>query len=100
MDLTAWVIAAVVLVATAAFVIAGPRLARHHRASQERGRLSGVVSGLDAVWRPSTDEARHEWEAAVEAPAPAPAPGDPGRIRGCRIVLRAGAASAEEFRTR
>ncbi len=43
-------------------------------------------SALDAVWRPSAEDARTEWEAQVEMPAPAPSPGDKALDEG-RIVI-------------
>lgn len=49
---------------------------------------SGGVSGFDAVWAPSAEAARADWEVQTELPAPAPAPGDrPGVIRGRRITI-------------
>ena len=67
-----------------------PRLKRDNLRRQLEGgggSFAGVGVGLDAVWRPSADEARADWEAQVEIPAPAPTPGDKGRLRGGRIVI-------------
>lgn len=89
MDLVAWlalggaVLAAIVLVALA------PRMRRWNLRRQLEGgggSLSGVAGGLDAVWRPSADEARADWEAQVEMPAPAPSPGDKGLDDGPLVI--------------
>lgn len=47
----------------------------------------GMGSALDAVWRPSAEEAHAQWEAQIEMLAPAPTPGDKGFDDG-RIVIR------------
>jgi hypothetical protein len=91
-DAVGWVVFAAIVAAAIALVALAPALHRSHRRRQQLGgggSLAGVGSGLDAVWRPSADEARADWEAQAEAPAPAPIPGDKGRIEGGRIVIRA-----------
>ena len=71
-------------------VALAPRLKRNNLRRQldgGGGSFAGVGVGLDAVRRPSADEARADWEAQVEMPAPAPSPGDKGRMQDGRIVL-------------
>ncbi|WP_345802625.1 hypothetical protein AAIB33_05905 [Microbacterium sp. AZCO] len=89
MDASGWVFAAVLAGATVAMIAAAPALTRDHRRRQADGRApsGGLGSGLDAVWRPSAEEAHADWEAQVELPAPAPAPGDKGRMEDGRIVI-------------
>lgn len=85
------VVAAVAAV-TVVLVALAPRLKRDHLRRQldgtAGGSLAGVGSGFDAVWRPSADEARANWEAQVELPAPAPSPGDGGAIDDGRLIIR------------
>lgn len=66
-----------------------PMMLRDTRRRQARGAgsLSGVGSGFDAVWRPSSEDAHARWEAQVEMPAPAPVPGDKGRVRDGHITI-------------
>lgn len=90
MDAVSWTILGVAAGAGAALAALAPRLKRDHRRRQLTGggtSLSGLGMGLDAVWRPSAEEAHTDWDARVELPAPAPSPGDPGRIRDGRIML-------------
>ncbi|MGW9112378.1 hypothetical protein [Microbacterium sp. NPDC055683] len=47
------------------------RLARKYR-------ISGLVGGVDAVWRPGAHDAAVEWETLRLVPVPVPAP-DGGR---------------------
>ena len=82
------VIAVAIIVAAAATVVAlVPLLHRDGRGRWEK-RISGggLGSALDAVWRPSAEDAHAQWEAQVEMPAPAPSPGDKGLDEG-RIVI-------------
>jgi hypothetical protein len=90
MDGFAWLATAVVVLIAAVGLAMAPRLRRDNLRRQLEGgggALSGIGSGFDAVWRPSADEARADWEAGVEMPAPAPAPGDPVPLRDGRIVI-------------
>jgi hypothetical protein len=89
-DAIGWVIMAGAVVLAVAAVALAPRLKRDNLRRQLEGgggSFAGVGSGMDAVWRPSADEARADWEAQVEMPAPAPSPGDKGRMQDGRIVL-------------
>lgn len=92
MDEIGWLVAGVIAVVTVVLIALAPRFKRDQLRKQLDGRaggsLSGVGSGFDAVWRPSAEDARADWEAAVEMPAPAPAPGDKGRIEDGRLVIR------------
>jgi hypothetical protein len=79
-----------VLAVAAAGLALAPRWSRDNLRRQldgGGGSLSGIGAGFDAIWRPSAEDAREQWEAQIEVPAPAPAPGDPGRMRDGRIVL-------------
>ena len=89
MDSVGWLVMAAALVATAAGVALAPRMKRDNlqRQLDGGGSFAGVGMGLDAVWRPSAEEARAGWEAQVELPAPAPSPGDKGRMQDGRIVI-------------
>ncbi|GAA1951783.1 hypothetical protein [Microbacterium deminutum] len=90
MDAIGWLITAAAVVLALVAIAAAPRLKRDNLRRQldgGGGSFAGVGSGLDAVWRPSADEARADWEAQVELPAPAPAPGDKGRRQEGRIVI-------------
>ncbi|MBN9152770.1 MAG: hypothetical protein J0I70_13650 [Microbacterium sp.] len=91
MDAFAWMSAAVIIAVAIAAIVCAPALHRAHRRRQDAGEIgsmAGVGSGLDAVWRPSAEDAHADWEAQIEVPAPAPSPGDKGRIQGDRIVIR------------
>jgi hypothetical protein len=90
MDPTAWVVASAVLALAVAALALAPRFNRGNLRRQldgGGGSLSGIGAGFDAVWRPSAEDAREQWESQIEVPAPAPTPGDPGRMRDGRIVL-------------
>jgi hypothetical protein len=92
MDVIAWAVAVFALLIAATIVALAPRIARRERARRTAGGgMGGLGAGLDAVWRPSAEEANAEWRAQVEVPAPAPSPGDkgrePGRIDGGRITI-------------
>ena len=51
------------------------------------GSLSGIAGGMDAIWRPSAEEAHAQWEAQLELPAPAPIPGDKGDLDDGPVVI-------------
>ncbi len=92
MDATAWMVAAAALVAVVTVVALAPRLASRERQRRTSGGgMGGLGAGLDAVWRPSAEEANAQWRAQIEVPAPAPTPGDKGRdtgrIEGGRITI-------------
>jgi hypothetical protein len=90
MDAIGWLVGAAVVAAAAVLGASAPRLHRANVRRQERRQgssFAGVGAGFDSVWRPSAEEARTEWEAAVEAPAPAPLAGGKGRIENGRIVI-------------
>lgn len=79
--------AAVVLAATAVMLALTPLIRRDTRRRWARGISGGGLgSALDAVWRPSAEDAHAQWEAQIEMPAPAPSPGDKGLDEG-RIVI-------------
>ena len=88
-DVWTWSILAAALVSVVVLVALAPRIKRDHRRRQLAGGggLAGLGGGLDAVWRPSAEEAHAQWQAQVEIPAPAPAPGDKGRLADGRIVI-------------
>lgn len=92
MDAIGWLVLVAVSVTTVVLIALAPRLKREQLRKQldgtAGGSLAGVGSGFDAVWRPSAEDARADWEAAVEMPAPAPTPGDKGRIENGRLVIR------------
>jgi len=75
--------------ATAVLVALAPALKRDQRRRQldGRGTSGGLGSGLDAVWRPTAEDAHAQWEAQLELPAPAPTPGDGGRLEEGRLVI-------------
>lgn len=78
---------AVAAVALAAGIPAVLKDARRRQARGAGGSLAGLGSGFDAVWRPSAEDARAQWEAQIEVPAPAPVPGDKGRMQDGRITI-------------
>jgi len=90
MDALGWLVAAgVVVVAGVAMAWAMPALLRDTRRRQRAGAggsLAGIAGGLDAVWRPSTEDAHADWAASVELPAPAPLAGDKGLEAG-RVTI-------------
>jgi len=88
-DAVVWIVLASVVVVAVVLVAIAPRLKRENLRRQldgGGGSLAGIGGGLDAVWRPSAEEAHAQWEAQVELPAPAPAPGD-GDLDGGTIVI-------------
>ena len=92
MDAIAWMVAAAALAAVVVIVALAPRIARRERERRTSGGgMGGLGAGLDAVWRPSAEEANAQWRAQIEVPAPAPTPGDKGRdagrIEGGRITI-------------
>lgn len=88
MDAISLVVVVAVLAATVAVLALAPLLRRDTRRRWEKGMGGGGMgSALDAVWRPSAEEAHAQWEAQIEMPAPAPTPGDKGFDDG-RIVIR------------
>ena len=89
MDVLAWLLLAVALAATVIFVACAPALKRDQRRRQldGRGKSGGIGSGMDAVWRPSAEDAHADWEAQIELPAPAPTPGEGGRLEDGRLVI-------------
>ncbi|WP_442574171.1 hypothetical protein ACSBPH_09860 [Microbacterium sp. F51-2R] len=80
--------AVAIIVVAAATVVALVPLLHRDRSRRWEKRISGggLGSALDAVWRPSAEDAHAQWEAQVEMPAPAPSPGDKGLDEG-RIVI-------------
>jgi hypothetical protein len=90
-DAIGWAVTAAAVILVVVAVALAPRLKRDNLRRQFEGgggSFAGVGVGLDAVWRPSADEARADWEAQVEMPAPAPTPGDKGRMEEGRIVIQ------------
>lgn len=90
MDAIGWLVAALVVALAIVGVLLAPRLKRDNLRRQLEGgggSFAGVGVGFDAVWRPSAEDARADWEAQVELPAPAPSPGDKGRMEDGRIVI-------------
>ncbi|NYE20499.1 hypothetical protein [Microbacterium immunditiarum] len=89
MDVVGWIVLGGLVVGAIALVALAPRLQRDNLRRQLEGgggSLAGIGGGLDAVWRPSAEEAHAQWEAQVEMPAPAPTPGD-GYLDGGTIVI-------------
>lgn len=85
MDVSVWLVGLGVVAAAVTVAFAMPAMLRDTRRRQalgSGGSLAGVAGGLDAVWRPSVEEAHAEWEASVEMPAPAPLAGDKGLDEG------------------
>ena len=90
MDVSGWIGLGVVAALGVAGASAMPALLRDARRRQKRGAggsLSGIAGGMDAIWRPSAEEAHAQWEAQVELPAPAPTPGDGGDLDGGPVVI-------------
>lgn len=77
---------AVIAVATASLVAFAPFIHRDMRRRWEKDIGGGLGSALDAVRRPSAEDAHAQWEAQIEMPAPAPSPGHKGLDDG-RIVI-------------
>lgn len=92
MDWIGWAVLGAVVVLAVALVALAPALKRDQMRRRIQGTaggsLSGLGSGLDAVWRPSAEDARAQWEASIELPAPAPSPGDEGLLEDGRLVIR------------
>lgn len=89
MDIVAWIVLAAAVVAACVGILLAPRLARENLRRQREGgggAFGGVGAGMDAVWRPSAEEAHARWEAQVELPAPAPSPGDRGLDDGPFVI--------------
>jgi len=88
-DVWAWSILVSALIAVVVLIAFAPRIKSDHRRRQLAGGggLGGLGGGMDAVWRPSAEEAHADWQAQVEVPAPAPAPGDKNRLTDGRIVI-------------
>ncbi len=87
MDASSVIAVAVIVVATASLLALAPLIHRDTRRRWEKGiGGGGLGSALDAVWRPSAEDAHAQWEAQVEMPAHAPSPGDKGLDKG-RIVI-------------
>lgn len=91
MDAWVWGAIACLIAVVVAVLVLAPHWHAQHLARQLEGRagggLAGIGSGFDAVWRPSADEARIEWEAQIEIPAPAPSPADKDRLDEGKIVI-------------
>jgi hypothetical protein len=88
-DVVAWVILGLVLLAAVVVAAFAPKLQRDNLRRQLEGgggSLSGLGAGFDAVWRPSAEEAHAQWQAATEMPAPAPTPGDKGLDDGPLVI--------------
>jgi hypothetical protein len=90
-DAFAGLVVAATIVISMVMIALAPRFKRAQLRKQldgtAGGSLAGLGSGFDAVWRPSAEDARADWEAQVELPAPAPNAGDKGRIRDGRLVI-------------
>lgn len=88
-DVWAWSLLVAALVAVVVLIAFAPAIKRDHRRRQLAGGggMAGLGGGMDAVWRPSAEEAHADWQAQVEVPAPAPAPGDKSRLTDGRIVI-------------
>jgi len=90
MDVSAWIALGVIGILGLAGAAATPALLRDARRRQERGgggSLGGISGGMDAIWRPSAEEANAQWLAQLEVPAPAPTPGDRGDLDDGPLVI-------------
>jgi hypothetical protein len=86
-DASSLIAVAIIVAATATVLALTPLIHRDTRRRWEKGISGGGLgSALDAVWRPSAEDAHAQWEAQVDMPAPAPSPGDKGLDEG-RIVI-------------
>jgi hypothetical protein len=86
-DATSMIAVAIIVAATACVLALAPRIHRDTRRRWEKGVAGGgLCSALDAIWRPSAEDAHAQWEAQVEMPAPAPSPADKGLDDG-RIII-------------
>lgn len=78
---------AIIVAATASVLALSPVIRRNTRRRWEKGISGGGLgSALDAVWRPSAEDAHAQWEAQVEMPAPAPSPGGKGLDEGHIVI--------------
>ncbi|GAA1694184.1 hypothetical protein GCM10009808_09090 [Microbacterium sediminicola] len=78
---------AAVLAATAIVLAFVPLIRRDTRRRWANGMGGGGMgAALDAVWRPSAQDAHAEWNAQSEMPAPAPSPGDKGLDEGVVVI--------------
>jgi hypothetical protein len=77
---------AIIAAATAGVLALAPLIHRDTRRRWAKGAGGGLGSALDAVWRPSAEDAHAQWEAQVEMPAPAPSPGDMGLDDGPVVI--------------
>ena len=90
MDVSGWIGLGVAVALGVTGAALTPALLRDARRRQERGgggSLGGVSAGMDAIWRPSAEEAHAQWQAQLEVPAPAPTPGDKGDLDEGRLVI-------------
>jgi len=90
MDASGWIALGIVLALGVAGAALTPALLRDARRRQRRGAggsLSGIAGGMDAIWRPSAEEAHAQWEAELALPAPAPTPGDGGDLDDGPLVI-------------
>lgn len=58
---------AVIMVALASLVAFSPLIHRDTRRRWETGKGAGLGSALDAVWRPSVEDANEQWEASARS---------------------------------
>lgn len=87
MDVGTAIAVALILVATAGLLAFAPLIHRDTRRRWEKGLGGGGLgSAMDAVWRPSAEDAHAQWDAQVELPARAPSPAGKGLDDG-RIVI-------------
>jgi hypothetical protein len=90
MDASGWVALGIVLALGVAGAAATPSLLRDARRRQRRGAggsLNGIAGGMDAIWRPSAEEAHARWETELTLPAPAPTAGDKGDLDDGPLVI-------------
>lgn len=99
MEANSMVAVVIIVAATASVLALAPLIHRDTRRRWEKGIAGGGLgSALDAVWRPTAEDARAQWDAQVELPAPAPSPGDKGLDDG-RIVIELHEAVAIRVRS-
>ncbi|GAA1467614.1 hypothetical protein [Microbacterium thalassium] len=91
MDAAAWMIAVLAASVVVTLVALAPRMKRDQRRRQLEGSaggsLAGVGAGFDAVWQPTAEQARADWESRLELPAPAPTPDGDGRVEDGRLTI-------------
>ncbi|WP_082561539.1 hypothetical protein [Microbacterium sp. Root61] len=77
MDLIAWLVVGGLVGATLVVIALAPRLKRSNLRRQLTGggSLGGLAGGIDAVWRPTAEDANAGWERETVLPAPAPLAG-------------------------